>query len=65
MEATETEVQPSNINSEDGFLLNISWKSLIQTLKEFKEVLPKKSPDLAFPHSWPFVTSFFLWSFSS
>lgn len=41
-EAAETDVQPSNLNREDGFLLNTSCKSLIQTLKQSRKFFQRR-----------------------
>jgi hypothetical protein len=41
-EMTEIEPHPNNINREDWFFLNMSWKPFIHTLKEQKtEILSK------------------------
>jgi hypothetical protein len=40
-EATEIKLHPNNVNKEDGFSLNKSWKPLLQTLQEWKKTLSK------------------------
>jgi len=39
-EAVETELQPSNMNRDEGFSLSKSWKLLLQTMKEQNKALP-------------------------
>jgi hypothetical protein len=39
-EATETELQPNNMNREDGFSLHRSWKPVIPTLKAHTSTQP-------------------------
>jgi hypothetical protein len=42
-EPTEIELHPDNMNSEDGFFLLRSWKTIIRDVKERKQALTKNT----------------------